>query len=255
MEAVSVERRGGVALVRLTRPKTRNALGPEIKAGLAAAIPALMADPNVRCLVLTGTEAAFCSGGDLARMDDRGAPAVRERLRASHAWARLLVMGETPVVAAVNGPAVGAGFSLAMLCDIVLVGQDAYFQAGFPAVGAVPDLGLALTLPRAIGMARARELLLTNRRIGAAEAVALGIAVRACPPADLLAQALETADAIAAGPRPSLGLTKRLLNEAYGPIDRFLGEEGLSQAVAFGSDDFAEGVDAFLAKRKAAFRG
>lgn len=253
MEAVSVERRGGVALVRLNRPKTRNALGPEVKAGLEAAIPALMSDPGVRCLVLTGTDDAFCSGGDLTNMQDRAAPAVRARLEASHAWARLLLTGEIPVVAAVNGPAAGAGFSLAMLCDIVLVGEGAYFQAGFPAVGAVPDIGLALTLPRAIGMARARELLLTNRRVHAAEAVTLGIAVRACPQADLLSQALETAQAIAAGPRPSLGLTKLLLNQAYGPIERFLEQEAMAQAVAFGSADFAEGVDAFLTKRKPAF--
>lgn len=253
MDAVQVERREQVALVRLNRPKSRNALGPEIKAGLAAAIPALMADESVRCLVVTGVDDAFCSGGDLANMTDRSAPAVRRRMEASHAWARLLVTGETPVIAAVNGPAAGAGFSLAMLCDIVLVGESAYFQAGFPAVGAVPDLGLALTLPRAIGLARARELLLTNRRVDAAEAVALGIAARTCPPADLLPQALAMADAIARGPRPSLALTKRLLNQAYGPVERFFEQEGMAQAIAFGSEDFGEGVQAFLGKRKPAF--
>lgn len=253
MDAILCERHGAVALLRLNRPKNRNALGPDIKAGLAATVPDLMSDPDIRCIVLTGVDEAFCSGGDLANMHDRRAPAVRDRLAASHAWARLLLLGDTPVIAAVNGAAAGAGFSLAMLCDIVLVADGAYFQAGFPAIGAVPDLGLALTLPRAIGMARARELLLTNRRVGAEEAVALGLAVRRCRPADLLPEALDVASSIAAGPRLSLGLTKRLLNEAYGSAERFLAEEGLAQAVAFGSDDFAEGVEAFLGRRRPAF--
>lgn len=253
MDALQVERREHVALVRLNRPKSRNAIGSDIKAGLAAAIPALMADEDVRCVVLTGVGDAFCSGGDLTTMTDRSAPVVQRRLQASHAWAQLLVTAETPVIAAVNGPAAGAGFSLAMLCDIVLASESAFFQAGFPAVGAVPDLGLALTLPRAIGLARARELLLTNRRVGASEAVALGIAVRAYAPADLLPQALAMAEAISKGPRPSLGLTKRLLNQAYGPVERFFEDEAMAQAIAFGSEDFSEGVEAFLTKRRPAF--
>ena len=253
MDAVTVERQGAVALVRLNWPKTRNALGPEIKAGLSAAIPSLMADASVGCLVLTGSDGAFCSGGDITTMQDRRAPSIRLRVEASHAWARLMLTGETPIVAAVGGPAAGAGFSLAMLCDIVLMSETAYVQAGFPGIGASPDLGLAFTLPRAIGMARAREILLTNRRVGAAEAVAIGVAARACPPGDLMAVAMATAQGIAAGPRTSLGLTKRLLAQAYGPADSFLQAEAMAQAVAFGSDEFAEGVDAFLGKRKPAF--
>ena len=253
MEAVQLERRDRIALLRLNRARNLNALGPEIKAGLAAHIPALMDDEGVGCIVLTGCDEAFCAGGDLANMADRSAPSVRERLKAGHDWTHRFLTGETPVVAAVNGVAAGAGFSLAMMCDVVLVADTAYFKPGFPGVGAVPDLGLALTLPRAIGMGRAREVLLTNRRVDAAEAVAIGLAARACAPADLLAEAMRVAGQIAAGPRPAIGLTKLLLNEAYGPIERFLFEESLAQAVAFGSADFAEGVDAFLTKRRARF--
>lgn len=253
MEAVQLERKNHVALLRLNRPKNLNALGPEIKEGLARHVPNLMGDESVRCIVITGTEGAFCAGGDIANMSDRGAPSVRDRLKASHLWNRHLLSGETPVVAAVNGVAAGAGFSLAMLCDVMLVSNSAYFKPGFPAIGAVPDLALALTLPRAVGMARARELLLTNRRVDAAEAVAIGIAARSCSPETLLDEAMKVAEQIAAGPRPSLALTKLLLNEAYGSIDRFLLEESMAQAVAFGSADFAEGVDAFLTKRQAQF--
>ena len=254
-EALVVTREGHVAVMRINRPHSRNALSAEVKAGLVAAVPSLLADPEVRCIVLTGTDGAFCAGGNIADMGEHRAPAVRRRMQDSHAWVRALLTAETPLIAAVNGPAAGAGFSLAMLCDIVLLSDAAFVRAGFPAIGAVPDLGLAWTLPRAIGMARARELLLTNRRVDATEAVALGLAVRAYPAAELLPAAMTMAHSIAAGPRLSLGLTKSLLAQAYGPIDGFLQGEALAQAVTFGSDDFAEGVAAFLAKRAPQFGG
>jgi len=121
----------------------------------------------VRCLVITGSEESFCAGGDISNMDDRSAPAVRARMYRSYAWTKCILTGEKPVVAAVNGAAAGAGFSLALLCDIVIVSDHAFFRAAFPGLGAAPDLGLALTLPRAVGSARAKDILLTNRRIDA----------------------------------------------------------------------------------------
>ncbi len=251
--AVVVSRAGRVATLRLNRPAIRNALNAEVKAGLAAAIPALLDDAAIGCIVLTGTAGAFCAGGNITDMQEREPGAVRARLRASHAWARRLLGAGKPLVAAVNGPAAGAGFSLAMLCDLVLVAEDAFFQAGFPALGAVPDIGLALTLPRAVGMARARELLLTNRRLGAAEAVAWGLAARACPAAALLPDAQALAQTLAAGPQPAFALTKALLAGAYGPVDPLLDAEAGAQADAFGSADFAEGVEAFLGKRPPRF--
>lgn len=253
MEALVLERHEAVAVLRLNCPQTRNALTAEIKAGLGTMVPRLMADATVGCLVLTGTGQSFCAGGDLRAMQDRAPDAVRHRMRTSYAWVRLLLEGDTPVIAAVNGAAAGAGFSLALLCDIVLMADDAYVQPSFPAIGAVPDLGLALTLPRAIGMARARALLLTNRRVGAPEAVAMGLAAKQCPASELMDQALAMAQSLAAGPRRSLGLTKRLLNQAFGPLDGFLETEAELQAQAFGTADFAEGVDAFLGKRRPVF--
>ncbi|SDJ26889.1 MULTISPECIES: enoyl-CoA hydratase/isomerase family protein [Bradyrhizobium] len=253
-DAVTVERHDDVALVRLNRPRSRNALGPDIKAGLEAAIPTLMDDSAVRCLVITGSEEAFCAGGDINNMNDRGAPSVRARMYQTYAWSQRILTGEKPVVAAVNGAAAGAGFSLALLCDIAIVADNAYFRAAFPGLGAVPDLGLALTLPRSIGSARAKDILLTNRRIEAAEAVAIGIAKRVVPAAALLADAMQLASELAAGPATSFGLTKMLLNNAYGPINDFFATEAMAQAVAFGSKEFAEGVNAFHAKRKPDFR-
>ena len=253
-DAVIVEHHVDVALVRLNRPRSRNALDPDIKAGLETAIPALMDDSAVRCLVITGSEDAFCAGGDLNNMNDRAAPSVRARMYRSYAWSQRILTGEKPVVAAVNGAAAGAGFSLALLCDIAIVADDAYFRAAFPGLGAVPDLGLALTLPRSIGSARAKDILLTNRRIEPTEAVAIGMAKRMVPAASLIADAMQLASELAAGPATSFGLTKMLLNNAYGPISDFFATEAMAQAVAFGSKEFAEGVNAFHAKRKADFR-
>lgn len=254
MDAVIVEHREDVALLRLNEPKTMNALSPAIKHGLESSVPQLMADKAVRCVVITGTDKAFCAGGDISNMADRSAPSVRERMHPSHGWVKLLLMGEKPVVAAVNGAAAGAGFSLAMMCDFVVLADNAYFKAGFPGLGAAPDLGLALTLPRAVGMLRAKDILMTNRRIGAEEALALGMATRVVPAAALLDEAFSLALSLADGPATSLGLTKHLLNQAYGPITDFLAQEAMTQAIAFGSEEFGEGVAAFLAKRKPQFR-
>ncbi|WP_454625262.1 enoyl-CoA hydratase/isomerase family protein [Bradyrhizobium cenepequi] len=253
-DAVIVEHHGDVALVRLNRPRTRNALDPDVKSGLETAIPVLMDDSAVRCLVITGTDDAFCAGGDLNNMNDRGAPSVRARMHRSYIWSQRILSGEKPVVAAVNGAAAGAGFSLALLCDIAVVADTAYFRAAFPGLGAVPDLGLALTLPRSIGSARAKDILLTNRRIDAAEAVSIGIAKRVVTAASLVEEAMKLAAELAAGPATSFGLTKMLLNNAYGSINDFFATEAMAQAVAFGSREFAEGVSAFHAKRKPDFK-
>ena len=175
-------------------------------------------------------------------------------MQRSHEWAKCLLTGEKPVVAAVNGAAVGAGFGLALLCDIIIVADDAFFRAGFAGLGAAPDLGVALTLPRSVGIGRAKEILLTNRRIEAVEAVATGIAKRMVPAASLVEEAMQLATELAAGPTAAFGLTKVLLNNAYGPINDFFAAEAATQAVAFGSREFAEGVSAFLGKRKPDFK-
>jgi 2-(1,2-epoxy-1,2-dihydrophenyl)acetyl-CoA isomerase len=253
-DAVIVEHHDDVALIRLNRPRTRNALAVDIKTHLETRIPALMQDSAVRCLVITGSEEAFCAGGDISNMNDRSAPSVRTRMHQSYAWTKCILTGDKPVVAAVNGAAAGAGFSLALLCDIVIVSDKAFFRAAFPGLGAAPDLGLALTLPRSVGAARAKDILLTNRRIEASEAVAIGIAKRMVPAASLVDDALQLAKELAAGPATSFGLTKMLLNSAYGPIDDFFAAEAMAQAVAFGSREFAEGVNAFRGKRKPDFK-
>ena len=254
MSVVIVERRGATALLRLNSPANMNAISLELRSDLSEELPDLLRDPTIRCLIITGTGDAFSAGSDVKQMSDRRPNAVRERLQWAHRWARLLLESETPVIAAVNGACVGAGFSLAMLCDLILVSERGFFRAGFPGIGAAPDFGLAFTLPRVVGIARAKEILLTNRKIEPAEAVALGLALRQLPAESLLDEAQSLADQIAAGPATSLVLTKTLLNRAYSTsFDQFLEAEAMAQSIAFASPEFAEGVAAFLEKRKPDF--
>src|SRR5262245_2367192 len=256
-EAVKVERAGAVAILRLDEPITLHALSPAIHEGLAAQVPLLLADANVGAIVLTGTGKAFCAGGDIRTMTDpqaRQAPAVRTRMRAAHSWARALIDCDTPVIAAVNGAAVGGGLALALLADIIIASREAYFLSGYSRLGALPDLGLLQTLPWAIGSLRAKEMIMLNRRYGADEAAAIGLCNRVVAPDELMAEALAAAQEIASGPRTMLTMSKVMMKRAYeASIENFFEREAIAQAITFGSDEFSEGVDAFLSKRKPRF--
>lgn len=254
--SVLVERREGVGIIRFNEPATLNALSAGIKAGMAAAVADLLPDREVRAILITGEGRAFCAGGDIRSMNEHATVAVRRRMQASHDWLGKLHGCEKPIVTAINGVAAGAGFSIALVGDVVCAADDAKFKAGFPGIGAVPDLAIAYALPRAVGAIRAKDILLTNREIPAAEAFSMGIASRIVPAAKLMDEAMGIATALARGPSVSFGLTKRLIARAYElPLEAFLEQEAFAQMTAFGSDDFKEGVAAFQAKRKPEFRG
>ncbi len=254
--SVLVRRDGAVATLVLNEPKSMNAMSAGIKAGIEETLPGLLADPEVRAIVITGTGRAFCAGGDIRSMDDRGTLSVKTRMTRTYKWLIPLLTAEKPIICAVNGAAAGAGLSLALAGDIILASREARFKAGFPGLGAAADLGLAYTLPRAIGYQRASDILLTNREVLAEEAHAMGLVARIAEPEALMAAAMETAQALAAGPTVSLALTKRLMRRGYElPIEGFLEFEAMSQVVAFGSDDFGEGVAAFKGKRRPDFKG
>jgi 2-(1,2-epoxy-1,2-dihydrophenyl)acetyl-CoA isomerase len=234
-----------------------NALSAAVKEGLAANIPPLLADAGVRAIVLTGTGKSFCAGGDIRAMtdpEDRKAPAVRTRMRATHTWARALIDCDKPVVAAVNGAAVGGGLALALLADIIIASRDAFFLSGYARLGALPDLGLLQTLPWAIGSLRAKEMILLNRRYGADEAMAIGLCNRVVAPDKLMVEAIAAAEEIASGPTIMLSMSKVMMKRAYEmSVESFFEQEAMAQAVTFGSGEFSEGVDAFLSKRKPRF--
>lgn len=259
MDVVKIERHGAVAIVRLDDPAVMNALSPAIKAGMEAAVPKVMGDDSVRCIVITGTGKAFCAGGDIRSMQDgegRRAPAVRRRMQVTHSWSRALLDGDKPVIAAVNGAAVGGGLALALLADIVIASSNAYFMSGYSKLGALPDLGVLQTLPWAIGSLRAKEMILLNRRYTAEEAVHIGLANRCVAPEKLMAEALAAANEIADGPVAMLSMSKVMMKRAYETsVEEFFEREAIAQAVPFGSAEFAEGVSAFLGKRKPRFNG
>ena len=256
-DAVAIEKHGAVTALRLAQPEKMNALSRDIAAGLSAGVDSFFADAAARALVITGTDKAFCAGGDVRTMTGEKKPlATRGRLHDAHRWVRQLLEGEKPVITAVNGAAVGAGLSLALMGDVVIAAEDAYFAAGFPGVGVVPDLSVIYTLPRAIGFPRAKDLLFSNRRVPAKEALEMGLVSRVVPTAALRDEALKLAGRIASGPSVSFGLTKTLMRRAFETsLDGFLELEALAQATNFTTGDFAEGVAAFLAKRKPEFKG
>lgn len=255
--AARVERHGGVLKVAMDRVASRNALDAQMKDALQAAVETFCTDAALRCLVITGSERVFCAGGDLRTLSDERRPTeVRQRMAQMHGIAKRLTTCEKPVITAINGAAVGAGFGLALLGDVVVAAEDAFFMAGFPKVGAVPDAGVIYHLPRAVGMVQAKDILLTNRRVGAAEALAIGLVSRVLPKESFHADVLTLAAQLASGPAVSLGLTKALLNHSHRDgIEDFLTREQLAQAVAFGTDDFAEGNRAFMEKREPRFNG
>ncbi|WP_187369167.1 enoyl-CoA hydratase/isomerase family protein [Baekduia soli] len=257
-ELLGLEVDGGVATLTLNRPAARNALNMEVKAALARVLAELPRHPEVRALVLTGSGPAFSAGGDVKEFDPSR---TGDQVLARHRWLLQsvylpLVRLGLPTVAAVNGLAFGAGVSLMLSCDIAIASEDATFSLAFSRMGLVPDCGALWLLPRAVGPRRARELLLTARRFGAAEALELGLVERVVPAGELTGAAAELGAALARGPRGALAMTKRLL-EQTGPVGyaEALEIEAQAVAVAMASAEHAEALDAFLGKRDADFAG
>ena len=246
----------GLVVLRLNRPERLNALSPDMLRHMESEVPRLVASSDVRAIMITGTGRAFCAGGDVGGMGGTANPeATQAGMKAAHIWLRTLRASEKLVITAVNGAAAGGGFGLAMIGDLIVASESAFFKAGFAELGAAADFGLAFTLPRAVGEVRATEILFSDRRVAAKEALAIGM-ISALLPADRFADdALEYAQHMA---RVSRGtqLTKRLLRtDEVAAFARFLDAEATTQAEAFQSHDFREGVAAFTEKRRPAFEG
>jgi 2-(1,2-epoxy-1,2-dihydrophenyl)acetyl-CoA isomerase len=252
-----VERLGPVAVWRLNNPEIRNPLSAELKAALAEQAQSFVADSSLKALVVTGSDECFCAGGDLRSLDlDRRTVAVRQRMRMTHSWMKLLAHSDKPVIMAVNGAAVGAGVSLALTGDIIVASERAFFMAGFPKVGVLPDLAILYNLPRAVGAPQAKDFLMTNRRVDAQTALSMGMISRVFAHDELLAGAIAIATDLANGPGVAIGLTKSLLDLSHNDtLETFLLREEAAQAIVFGTEDFAEGSSAFREKRKPSFKG
>jgi len=261
---ITVEKRGPVALLTLDRPESLNALGaPGDGDAVAAACAKIDADPEVRCAVLTGAGRAFSSGGDLKAMQARtggfagSGVEIRQQYRANiHRLVRALYGLDVPLVAAVNGPAIGLGCDVACLADIRLASEAARFGVTFLKIGLIPGDGGAWLLPRVIGMSRAAELLYTGRVIDAATAADWGLVSKVIAPDALLAEALALAEEIARQPPHALRLAKMLLRQGANlSYDAMLEMSASSQALSHLTADHLEGVTATLEKRDPRFRG
>ena len=255
--SVLFERHGATALVTLASPATRNAFTPAVCEGLASAVATAKADAAIRALVITGSGGCFCAGGDISGMRDKQAnfeaAAARTRMHGIQAWMADLITLDKPVIAAVDGPAFGAGFSLALAADFVLVTPSARFCLSFMKLGLVPDCGAFYTLPRAVGTQRAKELMLSAREVGAAEAQALGLAMELHEPQALLPRALALAASFEGASPLAVSMLKRVMLDS-GALATSLDREANAQALAFGSLYTQQAVARFLDKQAPAFK-
>lgn len=255
------DKKEGYAIISLNRPDKLNAFNDELSFQLQDALKEAEKDSSIRALILTGAGRGFCSGQDLQNRnfsdDSKQKPSLADSIRRRYnpIIIRLRRM-EKPIIAAVNGVAAGAGASLAFACDIRLAADNATFVQSFSRVGLVPDSGATFVLPRLIGLTKAYELMITADKIDAQEAMQLGLLNRIIPAADLMKEAEEWASRLAKGPTRAFGLTKRAVNRSiYPDLEELLENEAYLQEIAGRTDDFQEGVKAFIEKRQPAYTG
>ncbi len=257
-ESILFEVADGVATLTFNRPDKLNCLNRQRLAEIRHAVARAGGDATVRCLMLTGAGRAFSTGQDLGERRaaaNGAAPDLGGSLdRNYNPLVRALVDLEIPVLAAVNGPAVGAGANIALVCDIVLAARSAYFLQAFSNIGLVPDCGGSFTLPRLVGRARALGLALLGERLEAPRAAEWGLIWACVEDQRLMPEASDLARRLAQRPTKALGLIKRAFRAGNG-LDAQLDLERDLQRIAAGTDDFREGVDAFLEKRAPRFRG
>lgn len=243
-----------VRTLTLNRPHLRNAIDIPLRLELAAALESAAEDTSVHVIVLTGAGSVFCSGGDISTMQRMAAEEARQRAKLAQRVIRCIWTTAKPVVAAVEGAAFGAGAALAMACDRVVAARNARFATTFTNVGLAGDMGTFVSLPRRVGIARARQMLLMPEPVSGEQALAWGLVDELTEPGQALQQALADAHRLAIGPSEAFGVIKTLL--AVGPTRHpldMLDEEAEHQARLFRTDDFVEGVAAFHDKRRPRF--
>ncbi len=246
----------GVATMILNRPNNMNAMSPALVDELQTALNLVRSDADIRCLIITGNGRAFCAGGDVTSFPGANPVEGRRYMREAHRTLLAMVGLEKPIIAAVNGHAVGGGFNLALACDLIVASENAVFGQVFSKVGLIPDFGGLFFLPRIVGLPRAKELMFSGRNITAKEAKDYGIVMEVTAPDQLMLRVEQLATSFAHGPSISMGITKEILNRSFEmSLEQILHEEAMAQGIAFTTLDHKEGVRAFLEKRKPDFQG
>ena len=260
MEPLLIDRHDdGVVVLTLNLPERRNAMTEELTAAWAQAVPALTGDDTVRCVVVTGAGTAFCAGGDLSWIEGSGGLTVddlRTRMLPFYrTW--LAIRGlEVPTIAAVNGPAVGAGLAVALACDLRYATPQAKLSAPFTALGMHPGMASTWLLPEVAGLPVARELLLTGRVLTGAEAVGAGLVNRTFPAESLRAEVLSIAAQVASRAPVATRLTKvALAGGGHASFEAALAWESVAQPVTLASEDLLEGLRAVREGRQPRFTG
>jgi 2-(1,2-epoxy-1,2-dihydrophenyl)acetyl-CoA isomerase len=259
-ELVLFEKSGHVATITLNQPATLNALSYDVLVRLREIVSEVASDGDVRAVILTGAGRGFCSGANLLGGSGQtlvaGGMGVRATIMSMNELLAQIAEMEKPWLAAVNGPAVGGGCSLALVCDLVLIAESAYLSLGYVNVGMVLDMGSTFVVPRLIGLRKAKELAFFGERVYGPEAAEIGLANRAVPDDELLETSREWAMRLAAGPTLSIGAIKLGMQRAlHGTMRDAMHWEAMMISLIAQTEDAAEGLMAFFQKRTPEFKG
>ena len=254
------EKSGNISTLILNRPDKLNALNLELFDELLLALKVINEDDEVKTLILTGAGRAFCAGADLGMIQNLGKedfmPKFRRLIQKVQAVTNAIEGLDKPVIGAINGAAIGGGFDIAIACDIRLASEAAVFSEAFIRLGLVPDMGATFRLPRLVGIARAKEIILTGDTISATEAERIGLVNWVVPANQLMEEAKKWAEKLAAGPPLAIKVAKQLLNNASSTdLHSALADEMVAQCQLITTQDHQEGIKAFLERRLPHFHG
>lgn len=260
-EDIVFTREEGVATITLNRPERLNAFGTAMRESLFQAVEEVRRDAETKVLIITGAGRAFCAGGDVSGQQERMSWDHSQRMRfllsaLSSMVPPLLRRLDKPVIAAVNGIAAGAGFCIALACDIRIASENARFSMAFVKRGIIPDSGGTWLLPRIVGVSKACELMFTGDTIDAKEAERIGVVSKVVPQEELMKETMELATKIAKGASIAIGLTKRAIYRGLEcSFESQIDTEVYSNSICYLTEDHKEGVQAFFEKREPIFKG